>query len=54
MTRSEMVKIKLRVFCGLLGFLSVKPKSEKFIFEIKATAEGDYLEGLNILLIPME
>ncbi len=37
-----------------LGFLNVKCEPEKVEFEIKALAEGDYVEGLTINLIPIE
>jgi len=37
-----------------LGFLNVKCEPEKVKFEIKALAEGDYIEGLTINLIPNE
>jgi hypothetical protein len=37
-----------------LGFLNVKCTPEKVDFEIKALAEGDYLEGLNITLQPID
>ena len=36
-----------------LGFLNVKCEPEKVNFEIKAMAEGDYVEGLNITLTPL-
>ncbi|WP_353329865.1 hypothetical protein [Bacteroides sedimenti] len=36
-----------------LGFLNVK-QVQKLSFEVKAKAEGDYLEGLNIILIPAD
>jgi len=36
-----------------LGFLNVKCEPEKVEFEIKALAEGDYVEGLTINLIPI-
>ncbi|HRZ97131.1 MAG TPA: hypothetical protein P5084_06210 [Paludibacter sp.] len=47
-------KYTLEVDPVQLGFLSVKPLTEKFSFEIKAVAEGDYLEGLNLILVPTE
>ncbi len=37
-----------------LGFLSVKCEPEKVEFEIKALAEGDYVEGLTITLLPID
>jgi hypothetical protein len=36
-----------------LGFLNVKCEPEKVYFEIKALAEGDYVEGLGITLTPI-
>jgi outer membrane protein OmpA-like peptidoglycan-associated protein len=36
------------------SFLSVKQQPEKFSFEIKALAEGDFLEALNIALTPVD
>jgi len=37
-----------------LGFLNVKCEPEKVEFEIKALAEGDYVEGLTITLMPID
>jgi len=37
-----------------LGFLNVKCEPEKVEFEIKALADGDYVEDLNITLTPIE
>jgi hypothetical protein len=36
-----------------LDFLNVK-QLEKLEFELKARAEGDYIEGLEIILVPKE
>jgi hypothetical protein len=36
-----------------LGFLNVKCEPERVSFEVKALAEGDYVEGLGITLTPI-
>jgi len=45
-------KYTLEVDSVQLGFLNVRKNLGKISFEIKALAEGDYLNGLNINLIP--
>ncbi len=46
-------KYTLQVDSMQLGFLNVK-QPEKFNFEVKATSEGDFIEGLNIKLMSDE
>ena len=37
-----------------LGFLNAEPVNEHYTFEIKAVSDGDFIDDLNVILVPAE